>query len=451
MYISDLLSKEKEIDVLGFAKNGLEAMQLIERLNPEVLILDLLMPKVNGLEVLKKVMREYYIPTIILSSLSPSNINTSMQALLMGAFDYIIKPGGMGARTLPQFRKELIKKIKLAAKSQIPLISQSKSVFESKESFRQHRVNEVFQFARKLRKIEENHKKTSQKRKKVKYINESRAINKSEEKKIKKETQVKNKKSELKSQRDYTKSRKASEISQSKKLERKKNLLKKIKTVKKKSPQKEIRKKEVKRARQNEKIHINLPFPDHKIIVIGASVGGPKTLKQILKEIPRNISATILIVQHLSSSFVEKLAVFLDNICPLKVKVGKNGEIIQKNVVYLAPGDKHMEISKRGKNPIVETFKSKAVNHFIPSIDVLFNSAAKFFKSQTLGILLTGMGKDGVIGLQKIKKSGGKTISESKETCVLYGMPRLAAERGISDSILPNYQITDYIIDFSKN
>jgi two-component system chemotaxis response regulator CheB len=190
---------------------------------------------------------------------------------------------------------------------------------------------------------------------------------------------------------------------------------------------------------------------DAKIIVIGASVGGPKTLKSILEDIPPGFQGSILIVQHLNPSFINQFSKSMNESCNIKVKVAVNGEIINSGQVYIAPGDKHMEISFKNNNgspPRIKIFNGDPVNFCRPSIDVLFFSAAKVYKEKILAILLTGMGKDGVNGMGEIKKRGGITIAESEETCVVYGMPKFAVEKDFAQIISPNYKIIKHILSF---
>ena len=136
------------------------------------------------------------------------------------------------------------------------------------------------------------------------------------------------------------------------------------------------------------------------------------------------------------------------NICKLEVKIGLNYEEIQPGIIYFSPGDKHMQVTVKNSKTCIRTFEGEPVNFCRPSVDVLFYSTARVYKEKTLGILLTGMGKDGVNGLQAIKAEGGKTIAESEETSILYGMPKVAAETGAADLILPNYNIVDEMIKF---
>ena len=187
---------------------------------------------------------------------------------------------------------------------------------------------------------------------------------------------------------------------------------------------------------------------DTKIIVIGASVGGPRTLRTIFSEIPSGFPAPILVVQHLNHRFMRQFVTSLRSISQLRVKIGLNYEEIQPGIIYFSPGDKHMQVTVKNNKPCIRTFEGEPVNFCRPSVDVLFYSTARVYKKKTLGILLTGMGRDGVNGLQAIKSEGGKTIAESEETSVLYGMPKVAAETGAADLIVPNYNIVEEMIKF---
>ena len=132
------------------------------------------------------------------------------------------------------------------------------------------------------------------------------------------------------------------------------------------------------------------------------------------------------------------------------MKIPENGEIISPGVIYLSPGGKHMEIIVKNDKPCLRTFEGAPVNYCRPSVDVLFFSAARVYKEYVMGVLLTGMGKDGVAGLEAIKSVGGKTIAESQETSVLYGMPKIAAETHAAIAIVPNYEIKDWMITYAK-
>ncbi|MBA7715483.1 Protein-glutamate methylesterase/protein-glutamine glutaminase [subsurface metagenome] len=138
----------------------------------------------------------------------------------------------------------------------------------------------------------------------------------------------------------------------------------------------------------------------------------------------------------------------LKDICKVNVKIGMNYEEINPGIIYLSPGDKHMQVTVKNNKPCIRTFEGEPVNFCRPSVDVLFYSTARVYKYKTLGILLTGMGSDGASGLMAIRQEGGKTIAESEETSILYGMPKVAAQTGAANLIIPNYKIVDEMIRF---
>lgn len=429
--ISDILTEHESISIVDFAKDGEEAVRFVKKYKPDVLVLDLLMPKMNGLDAFKLIMEEQPTPTVILSAISPKNLDSSIQALLMGAFDYLIKPGGIGAKDLPRFREELLEKVLLASQSQIKKIFQVGEDLSSKRrSLRQEIVKGIFDFGKYLNKlapieeIEEKPEVTSYDKE------EMRTILKVEVEKVSEKV--------IPSKREQ-------EISKTGAI---KSAQKSVPTLKKKITS-------VKKINKIQDYTPDLkPVRDlilsSNVIVIGASVGGPRTITTILKEIPLSIRAPILIVQHLSAHFTGAFAENLNSECSLKIKVGRDGEILQNGTGYIAPGEMHMEISVKNGKPSLKVYKGNPVNFCMPSIDVLFFSAAKIYRSRTMGILLTGMGSDGVNGLGAIQKVRGKTIAESEETSILYAMPKIAAERGLADYIMPNFKIAEFIANFTK-
>lgn len=426
--ISDILSEHDLINIVDYAKDGIEAIKLVKKYSPDVLVLDLVMPKKNGLDAFKEIMEDHPTPTVILSAISPKNLDSSIQALLMGAFDYIIKPGGIGAKNLPRFREELLAKVLLASQSQIKKIfKKDEEIIRKNRSLRQDIVDQIFDFGQ--------------------YINRLTPIQEFEEKPSNDAFEIMKVKAILE---EDNKSVNAGKLS-SEKVNR--PILKKIKPTLKSELKEDIftlKTKNRQLARTPDLSPVKNLALTTNVIVIGASVGGPRTITTILKEIPSNLNAPILIVQHLSSHFTEAFADNLNLECDLKIKVAKNGEYLQSGHVYIAPGDLHMEISIENSKPIIKIYKGTPVNFCMPSIDILFFSAAKIYRNRAMGILLTGMGSDGVEGLGAIKRIGGKAIAESEETCILYAMPKFAAEKGYTDYILPNYNIKDYILKFVK-
>jgi two-component system chemotaxis response regulator CheB len=147
---------------------------------------------------------------------------------------------------------------------------------------------------------------------------------------------------------------------------------------------------------------------------------------------------------------MKELSKSLNLVCKIEIKIPENGEKIQPGIAYLSPGGKHMKVVMKNNIPYIKIFKGEPVNFCMPSVDVLFFSAAEVYKNQLLGILLTGLGDDGAAGLEAIKKEGGKTIAESEQTCVVYGMPKAAVKRDAARLILPNYEIKDHMIKFAE-
>ncbi len=167
----------------------------------------------------------------------------------------------------------------------------------------------------------------------------------------------------------------------------------------------------------------------NKIILIGASTGGTEAIIKILKELPENFSP-IIIAQHMPSGFTKMYAERLDKICKMEVREALDGDRIKQGSVLIAPGDKHMVLKKDDKGFYVSCRKGEKINGHCPSIDMLFNSAAEIAGKKSVGIILTGMGKDGAEGLLNMKKAGAYTIGQDESTPVVYGMPMVAFNMG---------------------
>ncbi len=354
--ITDMLLSSKEISKVEVAKNGKEAIKKIESVNPDVLILDLIMPKIDGITVFKFLSEHYPIPTIIFTAKSPETLDDSVQALLLGAFDFIVKPKGLWKEELPKLKEKLIFSTLYASKI--------KKTYEKRNLL----IKKSFE-------------------KPLNLITEQYQIIKKPKPKIEKALKI-------------------------------------------------------------------TPLLEGKLtpnaIVIGTSTGGPRTLKTILKDIPKDFSSPILMVQHLDEFFMKEFSKSLNQVSKIEVKIPVNGEKILPGIAYLSPGEKHMEVAQRNKIQYIKILDGEPVNFCKPSVDVLFLSAAKVYKDRILGILLTGLGQDGAAGLEAIKKGGGQTIAESEQTCVVYGMPKAAVKRGAANLILPNYQIKEHMLKFAR-
>jgi two-component system, chemotaxis family, protein-glutamate methylesterase/glutaminase len=167
-----------------------------------------------------------------------------------------------------------------------------------------------------------------------------------------------------------------------------------------------------------------------KVVGIGVSTGGPQALEFLLSQLPGDFPGAIAVVQHMPDGFTDMFARRLDEVCPLRVKEAQSGDALLPGRVLICPGSRHMKVKRLPLGDIVVLNDEPRVNGHRPSADVLLRSVAEEFKGQAVGILMTGMGDDGAEGLGAVKKEGGMTIAQSEDSCVVYGMPKAAIERG---------------------
>jgi two-component system chemotaxis response regulator CheB len=186
-------------------------------------------------------------------------------------------------------------------------------------------------------------------------------------------------------------------------------------------------------------------LPD--IVAIGSSTGGPDALCKVLKPLPADLSVPILIAQHMPPKFTRLLADRLDKICSLRVREAGNGTVLEKGSIWLAPGDYHMTVQRQGARDVLLLNQDPPENSCRPSVDVLFRSVAQVYGRRTLGVVLTGMGQDGMEGCKAIKQVGGSVIAQNQSTSVVWGMPRAVAENGLADAVVPLDFISNRIIE----
>ncbi|MEJ6950814.1 protein-glutamate methylesterase/protein-glutamine glutaminase [Natronospora cellulosivora (SeqCode)] len=324
------LEKEKEIEVVGTAPDPYIGRDKIIKLKPDVVLLDIEMPKMDGLTFLEKLMRYYPLPVIIISSLAECGGELALKAIELGAAEVIAKPGS--SYTIGEMTVQVCEKIK--------------------------------------------------------------AVNKMSFKKYLKEDNLEIKKSEREKSTD-TKS----------------SLLK----------------------------------TSEKIIAIGASTGGTKALKVLLSSLPAYMPP-ILLVQHMPEHFTSSFARSLNSICHLNVEEASDGDLLSSGKVLLAPGNKHILLKRSGASFYVEVSDGEMVHHQRPSVDVLFNSVAQYAGRNAIGVILTGMGKDGASGLLAMKKEGAYTIAQDEASCIVYGMPKEAVSLGAVDEVVPLKKISSLLL-----
>lgn len=195
--------------------------------------------------------------------------------------------------------------------------------------------------------------------------------------------------------------------------------------------------------------HYEHTFSDlcYDIVVIGASTGGPGAIENIIRKLPNNMAVPVIIAQHMPANFVPSFASRLNDLSPLEVTMARKGDLLKPGCVVIAPGSRNMVVMKNTNGEAYIDFTSKTFKEFnYPSIDCLMLSAAEVFGKRVIGVILTGMGKDGGSGMEAIREKGGYTIAQSKETCVVYGMPKVVVENGNAISIVPINEVGGFIV-----
>ncbi|MCE5300735.1 MAG: chemotaxis response regulator protein-glutamate methylesterase [Spirochaetia bacterium] len=188
------------------------------------------------------------------------------------------------------------------------------------------------------------------------------------------------------------------------------------------------------------------------LVIIAASTGGPRALTEVIPKIPRGLSASFLVIQHMSEGFTKTLAERLNSTSMISVKEAVHGEILKAGTAYLAPGNFHMEIAKSGNDYTVELNQKPARLGVRPCADITFISAAKIFGGRVIGVVLTGMGKDGTVGSERLKeKDGTRIIAQNMETSVIYGMPKSVVEKGLADRVASITEIARVIAEEVEN
>ncbi|MFA7229063.1 MAG: chemotaxis response regulator protein-glutamate methylesterase [Melioribacteraceae bacterium] len=190
----------------------------------------------------------------------------------------------------------------------------------------------------------------------------------------------------------------------------------------------------------------DIPRIGYRAIAIGISTGGPFTLQKVLPMISDKINVPVFIVQHMPPKFTKSLAERLNGMCPLEVKEAEDNETIRPNVIYIAPGGLHMKVRSNGiKGVAIQITPDPSDSLHRPAVDVMMNSVINVYGKHTLGIIMTGMGKDGYEAIKNLKSLGGHAIAQDEESCVVYGMPKAIVDGGLADLILPAERIAGAI------
>ncbi|MDP2310393.1 MAG: chemotaxis response regulator protein-glutamate methylesterase [Pseudomonadota bacterium] len=317
-----MLSASSGIDVVGQAKNGLEAVEMTARLKPDLVTMDIEMPGLNGYEATRRIMSECPTPIVIVSSLDVRSVEISMEALQAGALEVIPKPVGPTAPGHAAQARYLAATVR--AMSDVRLVRRWPNA-----------------------------------------------------------------------------------------------------AVPYKEPP-------------------ALPVTQRaKVIAIAASTGGPVALHKLLGGLSKEFPVPILIVQHMATGFGDGFATWLDSTVPMPVKVARLGEPVLPGVAYLAPDSRHLGVSDRSTIVLSDT---PSVGGFRPSASFLFESAGRVYGAGAVGVILTGMGSDGLEGMRSLKAAGGYVIAQDEATCEIFGMPGVVVAAGIADRVLPLPRIGEHLV-----
>jgi len=331
--LSMMLESDPAIRVVATGRNGKEGIEKIRQCKPDLVTMDIEMPEMDGLTALGIIMKDMPLPVLMVSSLTTEGARATLEALHLGAVDFIPKDSQHPGTDIARIREDLVTKVK-----QIVL---SRSL-----QFRLRRI------------------------------------------------------------REGSTARCAGTVAGTT------------------------------NARQ-----VAVGRRDLRAVVAGISTGGPFALLQVIPKLPKDFPLGIAIVQHMPPKFTRSMAERLAGMSALRVKEAETGDLLEPGSVLIAPGGMHMTFVPHGKTAAVMITPEPADTLYRPSADVMMRSATEAFRAPLLGLIMTGMGRDGLEGLKQIKHAGGYVLAQNEETCVVYGMPRAAVEEGLADAVLPLEEI----------
>lgn len=359
--ISRIVNETEGMTVVEKAENGKDLLEKIPVAKPDVILLDIQMPIMDGVGFLKeRKLRNIDIPVIVLSGIAAEGAAVTMECLNLGASDFITKPGGASVTLkITDVEQDIIEYV--ASYGGAYAVKRGKQIPEPDFFVHQKKMKQAERFV---------------------------AQKKGEE---------------------------AAKLGTITKADLGSNTAPVWGSIKKKEPA------VITPVREGGKIDM---------IAIGISTGGPNALREVFKNIDPELKQPILVVQHMPAGFTEEFAQSLDGICPLKVTEGKDGEKIEGAHVYIAPGGYHMFAEHRLDGDYIKLSQEAPRNGHRPSADVLFESVAKIYQNRALGVIMTGMGKDGAQEITEMRKQGAWTLGQDQESSIVYGMPRVAFELG---------------------
>lgn len=382
--VSRIINSAPDLTVVGTAMNGQFALDKLPRLKPDVIVLDLEMPEMNGIEFLRtRREREIDIPVVILSSIAKKGAQITMDALALGAGDFITKPSGAVSHDIHAVGEQLIAQVRGFGTRYRR--SQGTGVPEPPVD---HAISPG--------PVHIDTSDLEQESSSVKAPPEAPSV----------------------------RPKPSAEPPQPKtSADRNKNAP--PRTPKEKPGTLEL-------------------------IVIGISTGGPNALRKVFAEISEDLGVPVVVVQHMPAGFTTEFARSLNRVSPLEIKEAVEGDVLKPNRVLVAPGNYHIEVEKRSLAGIVHISQGPPVNGHRPSAGVLFQSAARYYGKHVMGVIMTGMGRDGAYEIGEIYEAGGITIGQDEATSVVYGMPRVAQEIGYLHREVPLHEIASTISDLAR-
>jgi len=336
--ISIMLESDPDIKVIGMAHNGVEGIEMVKELKPDIVTLDIEMPRMDGLTALKHIMADNPTPVMMVSSLTTDGASATLDALSLGAVDFIPKQASFVALDIVKIKEVLLKKIKHIALNKRRFIQTFKNQQKPK-TFRPSRAPAPTNVV------------------------------------------------ECRSRR---------------------------KTF--------------------------------GIIAIGTSTGGPPALQAVIPRLPKNLPVPVTVVQHMPPTFTKSLADRLNSISQVTVKEAEQGETLTVGTVYIAPGDKHLTVKNLVSSGRIILSDEPSNTLHKPAVDIMVRSVAEGYGSRVLGVIMTGMGSDGLEGMRLVKNKGGSVFAQSEETCVVYGMPKAIVDNKLADRVVPLNRMADEIV-----
>jgi len=341
--LGNIINETHGMEVVDTAQDPIFAMQKLEKIKPDVITLDVEMPRMDGLTFLKKLMKENPIPVVMCSTLTQKSSETSVKALHLGAVEIVGKPTSNLKQELTDQKKQIADAIRAASKARLDRLMPAIPKIQPKLNV---------------------------------------------QKKLSADA-----------------------------------ILPKTATVQ--------------------------SAPSSKLIAIGASTGGTQALEYVLSSLSIDTPG-VVIVQHMPEAFTESFSRRLDSIAQVHVKQAEDGDMVETGRVLVAPGGKHMIVGNRAGKLYVNIKEGPLVSRHRPSVDVLFRSVSQTAAKQTLGIIMTGMGDDGANGMKEMFDAGAFTVAQDEDSCVIFGMPAVAIERGGVKNISPLQQIPQMINAFNR-